>query len=190
MTHSSTARLGTSYGSLNWVLIWALVLMLSACTQAIQAPTADVIESDVNTFEVVGGGSVVGSPEGRTAPRPGAGACAADAACVGIFGPLVQCSVAACNLSTGLCELRPAMDGVPCDDGDTCTAQDVCTFGECLGATRSCDDGNPCTDDSCDILSGGCVNAPNEGTCDDGNLCTMDDACVAGVCTGQPHLHL
>jgi hypothetical protein len=182
--HHLTLRSRSIGDGHSWCVLLALLLMMSACTEAVQAPTADVIESDVNTFEVVGSGSVVGAPEGSNGPRPAAGACAADAACVGIFGPLVQCSVAACNLSTGLCVLRPAMDGVPCDDGDTCTAQDVCTFGECLGAARSCDDGNSCTDDSCDILSGGCVNAPNEGACDDGNLCTMDDACVSGICTG------
>lgn len=39
-------------------------------------------------------------------------------------------------------------DGVACEDGDPCTADDVCAAGSCTsGAT--CDDGNPCTGDVC-----------------------------------------
>lgn len=46
----------------------------------------------------------------------------------------------------------------------------------------SCDDGNPCTTDSCDPELG-CVFAPNSATCaDDGSSCT-NDVCSAGACT-------
>ncbi len=45
----------------------------------------------------------------------------------------------------------------------------------------SCDDGNPCTDDTCDPQVG-CANVNNDAnTCDDGNVCTST-ACVSGVC--------
>ncbi|MCH7813745.1 MAG: PKD domain-containing protein, partial [Planctomycetes bacterium] len=37
----------------------------------------------------------------------------------------------------------------PCDDGDQCTEDDVCSSGVCVGVVVSCDDGNPCTIDTC-----------------------------------------
>jgi len=71
-----------------------------------------------------------------------------------------------------------------CDDGDACTVTDVCLDGACTGSgAPDCDDGNLCTDDSCD--SGlGCVNAFNTLPCDDGNECNVTDACLNGVCVG------
>jgi uncharacterized repeat protein (TIGR01451 family) len=47
----------------------------------------------------------------------------------------------------------------------------------------TCDDANPCTDDTCNP-AGGCLHANNSASCDDGNPCTTGDACVAGVCAG------
>jgi hypothetical protein len=53
------------------------------------------------------------------------------------------------------------------------------------GPPPNCDDGNPCTADSCnpDV---GCVHTPTPGvSCDDGNACTTHDNCNAtGMCTG------
>lgn len=47
---------------------------------------------------------------------------------------------------------------------------------------EDCDDGNPCTDDSCtDNL---CVYTHNTDPCDDGDVCTMEDTCDQGVCSG------
>ena len=50
-----------------------------------------------------------------------------------------------------------------------------------------CDDGNPCTTDTC-VHGRGCqyANAPAGTTCSDGNPCTSGDACVAGACSGAP----
>jgi len=47
-----------------------------------------------------------------------------------------------------------------------------------------CDDGNPCTVDSCD--SSGCIGLPlpDGSTCDDDYVDTVDDRCVAGLCEG------
>jgi hypothetical protein len=48
-----------------------------------------------------------------------------------------------------------------------------------------CDDGNPCTGDSCEATDG-CVNEVlDEGGCDDGDPCTVADHCVAGTCVGD-----
>jgi len=74
----------------------------------------------------------------------------------------------------------------PCDDGTVCNGREVCGGGACnAGTPLGCDDGNPCTDDSCDAASG-CVHTPNNAnTCTDGNACTAD-ACVGGVCQSSP----
>lgn len=48
----------------------------------------------------------------------------------------------------------------------------------------NCDDGNPCTTDSCS--NGNCVHQAAAGPCTDNNACTVGDACTAGGCSGQP----
>ena len=51
----------------------------------------------------------------------------------------------------------------------------------------ACSDGNPCTDDACDLEMGTCVHNPNGAPCDDGITCTIDDRCVDGQCgSGTP----
>ncbi len=42
----------------------------------------------------------------------------------------------------------------------------------------ACDDNNPCTDDTCDLGTGGCVYTPTN--CDDGNVCTVDSCSPGG----------
>ncbi len=74
---------------------------------------------------------------------------------------------------------------VTCDDQNPCT-QDSCDPATgCVHSTGGCDDGNPCTDDACDS-GGGCVHTPNTAPCDDGNPCTADDRCDGGRCAGGP----
>ncbi len=50
-----------------------------------------------------------------------------------------------------------------------------------LCTLASCEDGNACTVDSCDLQQG-CLHTATGGTCDDGNVCTNGDACGGGVC--------
>ena len=52
-----------------------------------------------------------------------------------------------------------------------------------LTGTGACDDGNPCTIDTCDGV-GGCKISLSTGSCDDGNPCTLGEACAAGQCVG------
>ncbi len=54
---------------------------------------------------------------------------------------------------------------------------------DCVLVPRTCDDGNVCTDDSCDP-SVGCIHVDNLSACDDGNACTVGDTCQAGACRG------
>lgn len=56
------------------------------------------------------------------------------------------------------------VDGVPCDDGDPCTLNDLCKSGECRGEPLVClDDGIPCTLDYC--AGGECVHPVKPGWC-------------------------
>ena len=61
----------------------------------------------------------------------------------------------------------------------------TCPPNHCQGTTISCDDGNPCTDDTCNPASG-CVHTNNTSPCNDGNACTTNDTCGGGICNGGP----
>lgn len=73
-----------------------------------------------------------------------------------------------------------------CDDGNPCT-DDSCFSGYCLNSINilnSCTDENDCTADSCSI-DGSCVSNPISGSCDDGTSCTANDICQEGQCIGE-----
>ncbi len=95
------------------------------------------------------------------------------------------CQSNACNAQDGKCKYTYAPKGVGCDkDGDVCTQNDTCDgSGACVaGAVVKCDDGNPCTDDSCDKAKG-CVYAPNSSPCNaDDSACTVGDLCKNSSC--------
>ena len=96
------------------------------------------------------------------------------------------CTDDSCDPGAG-CLFAP--NQASCFDGDLCTTSDGCANGICQpGAPLNCDDGNPCTDDSCDP-STGCVHADNQGNCNDGNACTIDDHCQAGLCVADQGLY-
>ena len=84
----------------------------------------------------------------------------------------------------------PLPDGTPCLDANVCNGSETCRRGECApGTPLSCNDGNPCTSDSCDRVAG-CRHVPRPaGTpCDDGNVCNGRERCDdRGICTpGTP----
>ncbi|MFT5991429.1 MAG: hypothetical protein ACI82G_000418, partial [Bradymonadia bacterium] len=108
-----------------------------------------------------------------------------EGACTGtvaVCANIDSCNAAECQPETGEC-VAIALSDVPCDDGDRCTTNAMCTAGVCgSGDAVTCDDGNTCTADSCDPTAG-CVSAPADGlACDDGELCTTGDMCSGGVC--------
>ena len=117
------------------------------------------------------------------------------------------CTDDTCNPSAG-CINTP--NTATCSDGNACTTGDVCSGGACTGIAVVCDDGdpcngvetcnptsgacqanppptcndnNPCTDDSCQPGLG-CVHLNNTLPCSDGNACTTADVCAGGSCTG------
>jgi hypothetical protein len=110
------------------------------------------------------------------------------------------------------CSYTPR-NGQPCDNGNLCTVNDVCSGTTCIaGGPRDCNDGDGCTIDHCD--SGvGCVHGPfvcNDNNtctedrceslpdggrrcifaaldlvpCNDNNVCTVNEICRNGVCQG------
>jgi thiol-disulfide isomerase/thioredoxin len=78
-------------------------------------------------------------------------------------------------------------DGASCDDGNDCGVGDVCLEGLCLaGPEVPCEDGNPCTINSCLDGQGCAVTFRNGEACDDGDPCTADDVCNGVFCEGSP----
>ena len=74
----------------------------------------------------------------------------------------------------------------PCDAAEP--APELCNGVDdnCDGQIdeETCDDLNPCTQDSC-MGEGGCLFEPLTGTnCDDADACTVTDHCDDGACTG------
>ena len=105
-------------------------------------------------------------------------------------GPLMDCNDS--NICTS--DWCHPVDGcvhelndVPCDDDDVCSTGDHCHLGDCISSgTLACDDGNVCSDDSCNPKTG-CFHANNKQECSDGNACTADDSCANGWClSGGP----
>ncbi len=91
------------------------------------------------------------------------------------------CVTSKCDVITGKCTIKNKAAGEICDDGSKCTTGDACQSGECLGKVVSCDDDNPCSDDSCQPALG-CKHSDNLSPCDDGNACTLSDTCATGEC--------
>jgi hypothetical protein len=105
--------------------------------------------------------------------------CAADADC----DDGLLCTTDTCRPGVG-CQHAPAADGSTCSDGDACNGAETCQAGACVvGIAPACDDGNPCTTDGCDALSGCRHAAVPDGTpCPDGTMCNGHETCAAGLC--------
>ena len=82
----------------------------------------------------------------------------------------------------------PRPDGWTCADGDLCNGLERCTGGVCRAGTPfDCDDGNPCTVDSCHPASGCQIAfAPNGTSCGDHNACNGAETCHDGGCAPGP----
>ena len=95
-----------------------------------------------------------------------------------------ECTEDLCISSAG-CQ-HPKQENISCDDNDSCTNQDLCKQGVCVGQKKNCNDSNPCTTDYC-APSGQCEHTVGTGqSCDDGNACTKDDVCQSSsACIGK-----
>jgi hypothetical protein len=86
--------------------------------------------------------------------------------------------------SGGVCQNPAVPDGTSCIDGNLCNGTELCFVGVCTpGTALNCDDGNPCTTDTCDPLLGCQHGLVPDGTqCPDGNVCNGNETCQTGVC--------
>lgn len=103
--------------------------------------------------------------------------------------PPDPCRTPECDPVTRQC-LYHDLDGIPCEDGDLCTSEDMCFGGVCTpGFAAQCGgfDG-PCTAGFCNPKTGNCgVEFINEGMpCEDGQACTINEFCAQGMCFGKP----
>ncbi len=90
------------------------------------------------------------------------------------------CTNDSCDPAKGCVHL---LNQAPCDDEDVCTYGDHCSLGDCIASgTLTCNDGNPCTADSCNPKSGCEFKPDDDGACSDNNACTDDDHCSGGSC--------
>ena len=89
-----------------------------------------------------------------------------------------QCHTATCSVE-GKCFYSPVIDGVPCNDADSCTQSDVCTAGVCAGTRME----KPCQK----CISGVFIpdNDLDGSVCSDSSLCTSHDTCTNGQCLGN-----
>jgi len=86
------------------------------------------------------------------------------------------CRIVEFDEETGACTERVAADGTSCADGNECKVDQFCKHGDCLGATRVCDDGNKCTDDRCDPETG-CFTVDVSAECEQ-----PTEPCKAAFC--------
>ncbi|MGB0715615.1 MAG: cohesin domain-containing protein, partial [Phycisphaerae bacterium] len=117
--------------------------------------------------------------------------CDGEGTCAGTFRNCddgIECTLDECQPGTGAC-LHTPQDEV-CDNNIYCDGVEVCDVDNgCVpDATFSCDDGNACTDDSCDEDGDTCIHVNNfdpateccnpatgeKTVIDDGNDCTVD----------------
>ncbi len=127
--------------------------------------SADQLPGDPCTATGVPNGTIACAGDGSwtCVPVPPEACCYPDGRCGDV-------AVAACA----------SLGGSPSGPGTGC-ASAPCKAVSCTG---SCDDGNPCTSDSC--VAGQCVHAPNAFACSDGDACTGGDQCARGLCVAGP----
>ncbi len=89
---------------------------------------------------------------------------------------LAPCEMVACL--AGLCGKTEKSSGA-CDDGDACTTASTCVVGTCAGGQPvTCDDQNPCTQDTCTSPTGCSATHVSNGA-----PCSTAATCVSGKCT-------
>ncbi len=101
------------------------------------------------------------------------------------------CTNDTCDTSTHACS--HSNNTASCSsDGFTCT-NDVCSGGACAHtpgtgssscclSNADCNDGNACTNDTCNTTTHTCSHSNSTSSCNDGNACTTGDTCSAGAC--------
>ncbi len=124
----------------------------------------------------------------------GAETCNASATCVSGTPPVVDdgnvCTADSCDPVTGVAH-TPVAAGTSCADSTVCNGAETCNAGGTCeaGTPPTIDDGNVCTADSCDPVTGVAHAPVAAGTsCADGTVCNGAEVCNAsGTCNaGTP----
>jgi len=103
------------------------------------------------------------------------------------------CNAGKCTSGPDKCICKTDSDCKSHEDGNLCNGTLYCDKAkipfDCAVDAKTilnCNDGNVCTDDSCDKANG-CVFTNNATPCSDGNACTSD-TCKAGACVSTPNM--
>ncbi|MBL4687825.1 MAG: hypothetical protein JKY37_24765 [Nannocystaceae bacterium] len=89
------------------------------------------------------------------------------------FGP--ECHERLGQCENGTCSYDPEPKGEACDDGITCSEDDVCDgAGTCVGGTDTCEDGEMCTPSGCESSPcGGYQDCGYGACCEWGSNCSV-----------------
>ncbi len=144
-----------SHYSLKFIAVWLVSLAAIGCGNSVTLPDGDVVDLDgVNLNDIDLDGVDV---DQDTLSK------------LDIKSDTISSDVDASGTDAS------GTDASGTDAADTADIASGCT------STAACNDGNPCTDDTCGA-NGVCAHANNTATCDDGNICTTGDACKDSTC--------
>ncbi len=108
--------------------------------------------------------------------------CTSNSDCFTLYPEIESCETLLCDSGKGICMFGNIPDLSLCEDKNHCTTETICLSGLCAGGkTVGCDDGNPCTSDTCSPDTG-CTSAHAPAFCEDGDPCTSGDLCEEGEC--------
>ncbi|MBM4778577.1 MAG: tenascin-X [Archangiaceae bacterium] len=88
--------------------------------------------------------------------------------------PTSTCATSSFDTTLQRCVETTVADGTSCDPQSACITGATCVGGRCIGAPKTCDDGNQCTIDVCNATLG-CEFLPAPP-------CPGDGKCMQGVC--------
>jgi hypothetical protein len=164
------------------------------CSSGVCAGTPITCTSDTCTTQTCNGTSSCTVTPNTGDPCDDANACTFNDICSssGVCGgtPITctsdTCTTQTCN-GTSSCTVTPNT-GDPCDDGNACTFNDVCSSGGVCGGTTITCTNDQCNTRTCNGTSSCTVTPKADGTScsDDGFACTID-GCKAGVCAHTPN---
>lgn len=86
------------------------------------------------------------------------------------------------------CVRKYKTNGIPCFNGDSCSLDQKCRNGLCVGTPKNCSSNcNICIEESCNSLTGQCeVRFNNDRLCPNQDKCTKNSKCENGICSGEP----
>ncbi|MDI1451741.1 hypothetical protein, partial [Polyangium sp. 6x1] len=106
---------------------------------------------------------VCNEPSGTCSSSADSSKCPAGQLCVPLIG--------------GCTTAQPCTTNAQCDDGDACNGIEYCDVVCKASAPVNCNDGVPCTVDTCNPQTGACSNVPNNNVCNDGITCNGIETC-------------